>query len=255
MATTNFGTLLDQQKMVWERDVWKTARHNSFIMQMAGSGMNSVIQRITKLTASERGTKAVITLVKDLAKDGVMGDATLEGNEEAINAYDQEIDIDQMRHANRSAGKITEQATIVRFRETSRDVLGYWLADRVDQLAFNTLAGIDYRLQTNGDFRDGFSADGAGGFTRTAAAGQALYDLACAAAVTAPSANRHFRWDGANEVLLAGDTTTWSLLTCQAIRCLLRRRLTLSNVVCVLCVVVTATSCTTYSCTRMQWRS
>lgn len=218
MANTNFSSLLTEEKKVWSRDLWKQARQNSYIMQMAGTGPNAAIQRITELTESERGTKAVITMVKDLINDGVTGDYTLEGNEEAIGAQDQVIQIDQLRHANRHAGRMEHQKTVINFRETSRDVLGFWFADRIDQLAALTMSGVDYRLNTNGSIRAGFTHDGTN-WARTAPVGQALYDLAFAADVTAPSADRYFRWDATggllkdgNTALEAADTPSYAML-------------------------------------------
>lgn len=207
MATTNFTSLTSEEKTVWARDVWKTARQNSFLMQMSGKGPNAPITRVTELTKSEKGTRAVITLVADLVGDGTIGDANLDDKEESINAYDQVITIDQLRNANLSAGRMAEQASIVRFRETSRDVLGFWLADRTDQLGMLTLSGVDYRFKTNGGLRSGFSHNGTvwARDTGVAPVGYALYDLDFAAAVTAPSTNRGFRWD-ATSGLVALDT-------------------------------------------------
>lgn len=209
MAKTNFTALTTEEKKVWARDVWKTARQNSFVMQMAGSGPNAVFQRITELTRTEKGDKAVITLVSDLENDGVMGDAQLEDHEEAIKVYDKVITIDQMRNANRTTGKMNEQKSVVKFREESKDVLGFWLADRTDQLAFLTLAGVDYRIRTDGALRAGFSHNGSAYSrdTNVAPIGYALYDLAFAASVTAPTSKRHFRWDGTNKALVAASTT------------------------------------------------
>lgn len=212
MAKTNFAALLDEQKQVWSRDVWKTARQNSFVMQLSGTGPNAVFQRITELTKDERGDRANITLVSDLENDGVTGDYTLEDNEEAIKAHDQQIVIDQLRNANRTTGKMNDQKTVVKFRATSKDVLGFWLADRTDQLAILTLSGVDYRQKTDGGFRKGFTHDGADYVRDTtpvtgAPVGQALYDLAFAASVTAPSAKRHFRWNGPVKVLSSANTT------------------------------------------------
>lgn len=195
MADTNFGALSDAQKTVWSRDVWKAARNASFIAQFTGKGPNSLIQRVTELTKTERGDKAVIQLIPDLTGDGTVGDYDLEGNEEAITNHAQTITIDQLRHANRSAGRMAEQKTVIRFREQSRDVLGYWLADRLDQMAFLTMAGVTYDTKNNGAARPGN------------ATGYNLADLAYAADVTAPSANRHLRWDATAESLDAGDTS------------------------------------------------
>lgn len=196
MADTNFTTnLTHAEKKVWAREIWSIARNNSFLFQFMGSGPNSMIQRITELTKTERGEMAIITLVPDLTGDGVTGDYTLEGNEEAITAYDQAITIDQLRHANRSAGRMTEQKSIVNFRKTSRDVLGYWLADRLDQMGFLTLSGVPYTLANTGKLRP------------VLATGRNLGDLAFAADVTAPSTNRHFRWNASTGNLDAGDVT------------------------------------------------
>jgi N4-gp56 family major capsid protein len=174
--------------------------------------MSASVERITDLTKTERGDKAVITLVPDLEGDGVVGDSELEGREEEAKAYDQSIEIDQLRNATKSAGRMAEQKSVVRFREQSRDLLGHWLADRTDQVASMVASGQDFRLKTNGSFRKGFSADGSGGFSRDSSAsgapsGQALYDLSFADDVTAPSTNRHMRWDSSASELKDGDVT------------------------------------------------
>ncbi len=204
MATTNFNLLLTDQKTVWSRTVWKQARNFAFTSKFTGSGPNSMIQRITELTKSEKGTRAVITLVPDLTDDGQSGDDTLEGNEEEIVAFDQRINIDQLRNANRHKGRLADQGTVVNFREQSRDVLAYWLADRMDQLAFLTMSGEAYTLRTNGAARTGTGA---------------LAGLDYAADVTAPSTNRYRRWDatlglqaGNTAAVEAGDTPTWAML-------------------------------------------
>jgi len=191
MATTNFSLLTDEQKTVWSRDIWKAARNYSFMNNFTGSGPNAMIQRITELTKTEKGDRAVITLVADLESDGIAGDNQLEGNEESIKAYDEVITIDQLRNANRSKGRMSDQRSIVKFRENSRDVLAYWLADRLDQMAFLTMSGVSYAFQNTG------------GAARPA--GSQLQNLAFAADVTAPSTNRHFQWDKGTDSLVAPD--------------------------------------------------
>lgn len=203
MAKTNFNLLTDEQKTVWSRDMWKQARNMAFVSKFSGRGPNSMIQRVTELTKSEKGTRAVITLVADLEEDGVAGDDQLEGNEEAIRAYDQVIRIDQLRQANRHKGRLADQKSVVNFREHSRDVLAYWLADRMDQLGFLTLSGVAYTERTNGENR----------------ASSNLQNLEFASDVVAPSTNRHFRWDdstgleaGSTSAVAAADTPTWAML-------------------------------------------
>lgn len=179
MALTNFGLLTDEQKTIWSMDLWKQARNYSFVNQFLGKDSNSIIQHVTELKKSEKGARAVITLLADLEGDGIAGDRTLEGNEEAMKSYDQVIRLDQLRHANRHEGRMADQKSIVEFRNNSRDVLAYWLADRVDQVAFLTMAGMDYSMANSGGSR----------------VGSDLTYLEFGADVTAPSAKRTARWD------------------------------------------------------------
>ena len=204
MALTNFGLLTSEQKTVWSMDLWKQARNYSFVNQFLGKDANSVIQHITELKKSEKGARAVITLLTDLEGDGIAGDRTLEGNEEAMKAFDQVIRLDQLRHANRHEGRMADQKSIVEFRNNSRDVLAYWLADRIDQLAFMTMAGLSYNVKNSGGVRTGSD----------------LSYLEFAADVKAPSAKRVARWNGTTKDLVIGgasssiaaaDTPSWEL--------------------------------------------
>ena len=88
---TNFSLLTSEQKTIWSRDLWKQARNMSFINRFLGTGPNALIQHITELKKSEKGARAVITLLADLTGDGISGDRTLEGNEEAMQTWDQVI--------------------------------------------------------------------------------------------------------------------------------------------------------------------
>ena len=194
MANTNFAALTSEQLTIWSRDFWRVARNMSFINQFAVSGPNAMVQRISELTQSEKGARAVITLLADMTGDGIVGDNTLEGNEEALRAYDIVVQLDQLRFANRLAGRLADQKSVVNFREHSRDALAYAMADRIDQLAFLTMSGVSYGLKNNGALRN------------TLGSGQNLSDLAFSSDVSAPTTNRHRRWD-ATSGLVAGDVT------------------------------------------------
>lgn len=205
MATTNFTRLTTEQKTTWSRDLWKVARNMAFTTKFRGDGPNSMIQSIKELTKTEKGARAVMTLVPDLEGDGVAGDRRLKGNEEAIKAYDKVIRIDQLRNANISEGRVADQKSIVRFRETSRDVLAYWLADRIDQMAFLTLSGRAYSLKPSSAVR----------------VGSDLPNLEFAADVVAPSSARQLRWDGTAKTftvngstasVAAADTPTYNMI-------------------------------------------
>jgi len=191
MSMTNFALLTNEQKTTWSKDLWSQARNMSFVGQFLGAGSNSLIQHVTELKKSEKGARAVITLLADSEGDGVAGDRTLEGNEEALKSYDQVIRIDQMRFANRHEGKMADQKSIVNFRTESRDKLAYQLADRIDQLAFLTMSGVAYSQKNSGAPR----------------VGSDLPFLEFAADVTAPSAKRYGQWDEGTKSILWGTGT------------------------------------------------
>ena len=203
MALTNFAALTSEQYTVWSKDLWASARNRQFLNSFTGDGDNAMVQRVTELTKTRKGARAVITLVQDLVGDGVAGDRTLEGNEESMSSDEIVINIDQLRHAVRHEGKMAEQKSVITFREQARDKLAYWLADRVDQMAFLTLSGVAYSYTT-------------GGASRT---GSDLVNLDFAGDVTAPSTNRYLVWDktgfgvnSANTSLAADDLPTWEML-------------------------------------------
>jgi N4-gp56 family major capsid protein len=204
MAQTNFALLTDEQKTVWSKQIWHHARHYAFLSKFTGTGQDAMIQEINELTKSEKGARAVITLLADLEGDGVVGDNRLEGNEEGMRSFDQVISIDQMRHANLHEGRMADQKSVVRFRSNSRDALGYWLADRLDQLAFLTLSGVSYAMHNNGRPR----------------VGSYFNMLEFAKDVSPPTDQRRFRWNNATKTLesagsttnlVAADKPTWQL--------------------------------------------
>lgn len=207
MANTNFAALTNEQLTAWQKSIWVEARNKSFINQFASSGINSMVQRVSELSKSEKGARAVMTLVNEMETDGIMGDYELEGNEEALSSTEDVIRIDQIRNANRSKGKLAEQKSVVQFREQSRDKLAYWIADRCDQLAFLTLSGVAYTKTNKGATRPVRST------------GLNLSDLEFAADVSAPTSRRHVRWDattgledGDTSAIVAADTLTYAAI-------------------------------------------
>ena len=189
MALTNFAALTADQKLVWSKLLWKQARDMTFINKFVG-GPEAVIQRITELTKTEKGEQVIMHLLADLVEDGVVGDNQREGFEEEMKSYNDKITIDLISHGLRQKGKLAEQKTVIAFRENARDRLAYWLANRMDQLAFLTLSGVAYTKNNDGS-------------TRTSGA---FNNLAFATDVSAPTSKRHRRWD-ATSGLVAGDTT------------------------------------------------
>lgn len=204
MAQTNFAALTPQQKLVWSLDVWKAARDLAFINKFTGADQNNVIQRITELTKTEKGEQAIMHLVADLVGDGVVGDDEREGNEEELKSYSEIITIDLITNSVRNKGKLADQKTVIKFREQAKDKLTYWLSNRIDQLAFLTMSGIDYSYNNDGSLR----------------VGSPFPNLAFNADVSAPTAHRGLQWAAATKSLgsiahsslLSSDTPSYAML-------------------------------------------
>lgn len=183
MSETNFAGLTSKQMTAWAMDTWSMARDAMFINKFVGKSENSMIQLITELTKTKKGASAIIQLVADLVGDGVVGDNEREGNEEEIVNHDQEVFIDLISHGNKNKGKLSDQKSCINFRKTSKNVLAYWLADRLDQLAFLTMSGVSYAYTCNGALRTN---------------GSQFSTLDFASQVSAPSSNRHVNWNGSS---------------------------------------------------------
>lgn len=140
MALTEFGVNHPAARKHWSSDVFKEALKRTYAMKFMGTGTNSLVQ-VRNETQKGKGDRVRFNLRMQLTGAGVSGDGTLEGNEEALTIYTDDIFIDQLRHAVRSGGKMSEQRVPFEVREQARDGLADWFAGRVDEAFFNQIAG------------------------------------------------------------------------------------------------------------------
>ena len=154
MAKTNFSALDDDAKK-YGHVIRGTKHAKRCSFRSSWVQLNAMIQRITELTKSERGTEAIVTLVPDMHGDGIVGDNELTGNEATLTAHQDKVEVDQLRNAVKNTGKMNDQKTVVNFREQARDQLAYWLSDRMDQMTFLQLAGLDFAQTNDGRVRPG----------------------------------------------------------------------------------------------------
>jgi N4-gp56 family major capsid protein len=105
-----------------------------------GRDDNSLIQVLDD-TQKSPGDRIRIPLRRLLNAPGVAGDGTLEGQEERITYYSDDIFINQLRHAVREGGRFSRQLVPFDVREHARFSLQDWWADRIDTWFFNQLCG------------------------------------------------------------------------------------------------------------------
>jgi N4-gp56 family major capsid protein len=140
MATTSYGVNDNLAVKLWAKKLFAESLKQTVYSELMGTGSDSVIQIRNEMNKSE-GDRVRIGLRMQLTGDGVAGDGTLEGNEEALATYYDDVFIDQLRHAVRSAGKMSEQRVPFSVRNEARMGLQDWWADRLDTWFFNQVCG------------------------------------------------------------------------------------------------------------------
>lgn len=105
-----------------------------------GDDSNSLCQ-IMDETSKGPGDRIRTILRMQLTGAGQTGDNTLEGNEEALITFTDNLLIDQLRHAVRSGGNMSDQRVPFEVREEARMGLQDWWAAKFDEWFFNQLSG------------------------------------------------------------------------------------------------------------------
>lgn len=138
---TNYGVNHPLAIKKWSSELMVEALKKTYVLQFMGKGTDNLVTIKTDLTTSDGGDRIRVGIRSQLRGDGVSGDNTLEGNEEALETFYQDVLIDQLRHAGRSGGKMSEQRVPFSIRNEVRDGLADWWADRIDTWFFTQIAG------------------------------------------------------------------------------------------------------------------
>lgn len=140
MSTTQYGVNHPLAVKAWGKKLFVDALKKTYYAKFLGKSASSLVQ-IRDEVSKGPGDRITVGLRMQLAGDGVSGDGTLEGNEEALATYSDNVFIDQLRHAVRSGGKMSEQRVPFSVRDEAKAGLEDWWANRMDTWFFNQLAG------------------------------------------------------------------------------------------------------------------
>lgn len=142
MADTNYGVNHPLAIKKWSPELMTEALKKTHALQFMGKGKDSLVTIKTDLTTSDGGDRIRVGIRSQLKGAGIQGDNTLEGNEEALETFYQDVFIDQLRHAVRSGGQMSEQRVPFSVRDEAKDGLADWWSDRIDTWFFNQLCGF-----------------------------------------------------------------------------------------------------------------
>src|SRR5574343_1060973 len=152
MAVTSYGVNNALAVKLWSKKLAVEALKECYVGKFTGTDSNSLIQVKTE-TQKSAGDKITFGLRMQLSGSGIQGDNTLEGNEEALTTYSDAVLLDQLRHAVRSGGRMSDQRVPFSVREEAYAGLKDWWMDRYDTWFFNQVAGrsgiTDTRLTGN----------------------------------------------------------------------------------------------------------
>lgn len=147
MVQTTYGPNHPMAVKLWAKRLFIEALRETFVQRFIGSDEKNSIVYMKDETSKSAGDTITVGLRVQLQGSGTAGDAPLEGNEEALSIYATSLIIDQLRHAVRSGGKMSEQRVPFSVRQEAMDGLKDWWADRLDTWFFNQMCG--YTPQTD----------------------------------------------------------------------------------------------------------
>ena len=116
-----------------------------------GEGQNNVVN-VSRDLKKNKGDIQTFGLVARLTGNGVTGDAELEGNEESMSSYAEQVAIDQIRNAVRLTGKLDAQKTVYDQIKSARENLRVWMKEFICRQIFLKLGGVTNTtlVDTNG---------------------------------------------------------------------------------------------------------
>ena len=149
MADTSYGVNDPLAVKLYSKELFHDVIGASFFGKFMGKSSSDLIQTKTE-TQKSAGDSIKFGLRTLLSGDGVQGDTTQEGAEEALSTYNDTVLINQLRHAVRSGGRMSEQRVHFSVRDEAKDGLQDWWTERIETSLANQLTG--YTTQTDTKF-------------------------------------------------------------------------------------------------------
>lgn len=140
MALTSYGVNNALAVKLWSKKLFVEALKQCWFSRFMGDNSSAMIQKLMD-TQKGPGDQVTYGLRMQLSGDGVLGDGTLEGNEEALTTYSDALVINQLRHAVRNGGRMSQERVPFSVRDEALAGLKDWWADRFDQWFINQLTG------------------------------------------------------------------------------------------------------------------
>jgi N4-gp56 family major capsid protein len=140
MALSSYGVNANEAVKIWSKRLFiEVLKYSNFSDYMGTSTDDLLV--VQEEISKGAGDRVRVILRRLLTGAGTQGDTTLEGNEEPLSTYVQDLLVDQLRHAVRSGGQMSEQRIPFDIRKHAVDALADWWTDRLDFCIANQLCG------------------------------------------------------------------------------------------------------------------
>lgn len=147
MAATSYAVNHPLAVKLWSKELFHDIIGDSFFGKFMGKGSDNMVQIKTE-TQKGAGDSIRVGLRSLLTADGKQGDDSLEGNEEALSTYYDTFLINQLRHAVRSGGEMSQQRVHFSVRDEAKDGLKDWWTERLEVSLANQLTGYTTQSDT-----------------------------------------------------------------------------------------------------------
>lgn len=140
MATTDFPVGSPHAVKLWSKKIAREALKETMAMKFMGTSSNNMIQ-VFDDTSKGAGDRIRVPLRMQLSGRGVGETEALEGNEESLSVYYDDVLINDLAHAVRMKVTIDAQRVPFSVREEARLGIQDWYSERIDQSIANQLTG------------------------------------------------------------------------------------------------------------------
>jgi N4-gp56 family major capsid protein len=129
-----------QTRKKWARDLFSIIYPNIEVAYLLGTGTDSIIQVRNELGKGE-GDEIKMDIRLPLSGTGIVGNKTVEGNEEKMSFRQFKFTIEELNHAVDTGGRMEEQRIPYNLMVEGKAGLQEWWVERLSEYAVNTLAG------------------------------------------------------------------------------------------------------------------
>lgn len=142
MTTTNIAWGDPKAQKKWGAGLATEVNRTSYWKRRGfiGTGQNSIIEEKRDLV-SDTGDRISFDLSVNLREQPTFGDNTLDGKEEGLRFFTDEVVIDQMRKSVSAGGKMTRKRVIHNLRTVAKDRLSEYWQQYIDEIIFVYMSG------------------------------------------------------------------------------------------------------------------